>query len=269
MLSLKYRPVMLVLMVVSLLPVWQAGAQEAEPAKPESANQAEGAEAAPARKSTPLKRFMGRRIANTMHYMAADWLTRTTREREEACTKLVKALPVESGQTVCDLGCGNGFYTLQLAELVGNDGTVWAVDIQPEMLQMLGDRAKARQVTNIKPTLGTADSPNLPEATLDLILLVDVYHEFSNPKEMLAAMRASLKPEGRVALVEYRAEDRTVPILELHKMTQKQVMKEYTANGFKLVGQYDELPWQHVFYFARDDSPLEETELQRWKKPKD
>ncbi|QDU55431.1 class I SAM-dependent methyltransferase [Aeoliella mucimassa] len=222
----------------------------------------------PAERLNPQE-FMGRRIANTMHYLAADWLTRTTREREEACSKLLKALPIERGQTVCDLGCGNGFYTLQLARRVGSKGTVWAVDIQPEMLELLGERAKARRITNIRPTLGKEDSPQLPEGELDLVLLVDVYHEFSHPKEMLAAMRASLKPTGRIALVEYRAEDPTVPIRELHKMTQSQAMKEYTANGFKLVGQYDELPWQHVFYFARDDSPLEEVELKTWERPAD
>lgn len=210
--------------------------------------------------------YMGRRIARTMHYLGAEWLTRDSREREEQCSKLLAALDIQPGQTVCDLGCGNGYYTLKLAKLVGPKGVVWAVDIQPEMLEMLAERAAARGVPNLKPTLGSAVSPNLPSNEIDLVLLVDVYHEFSHPEQMLAAIRQSLKPGGRIALVEYRAEDRAVPIKRLHKMSQKQVMKEYTANGFKLVGQFDELPWQHVFFFARDDSPLEATELEPWQR---
>lgn len=211
--------------------------------------------------------YMGRRIARTMHYDGAGWLVRESREREEECSKLLEALQIEPAQTVCDLGCGNGFYTLRLAKLVGPQGFVWAVDIQPEMLELLEERAKTRGVTNLKPTLGGPISPNLPKGEIDLLLLVDVYHEFSHPEQMLAEIRASLKPKGRVALVEYRMEDKAVPIKRLHKMSQRQVMKEYTANGFKLVDQYDELPWQHVFFFARDDSPLEERELTAWQEP--
>ncbi len=213
------------------------------------------------------KRYMGRRIAQTMHYLGAEWLTRDSREKEEACSKLLAALEVKPRQTVCDLGCGNGYYTLRLAKLVGPQGSVWAVDIQPEMLKLLTDRAATRNVTNLKPTLGTATSPNLPAEAIDLVLLVDVYHEFSHPEDMLEDVRACLNPTGRVALVEYREEDPDVPIKPLHKMSQRQVMKEYEANGFKLVGQFDELPWQHVFFFARDDSPLEEVELNPWRQP--
>lgn len=211
--------------------------------------------------------YMGRTIARTMHYLGAEWLTRDSREREERCSLLLKALDIEAGQTACDLGCGNGYYTLRLAKLVGPRGKVWAVDIQPEMLELLEERAAARGVTNLQPTLGGATTPNLPEGEIDLLLLVDVYHEFSHPEQMLAEIRTSLKSTGRVALVEYRTEDPDVPIKRLHKMSQEQVMKEYIGNGFKLVGQFDEMPWQHVFFFARDDSPLEERELQPWKKP--
>ncbi|WP_425397954.1 class I SAM-dependent methyltransferase [Aeoliella sp.] len=227
--------------------------------------QAEAKEQAPQAPPAPPE-YMGRQIAQTMHYAGAPWLVRESREREEECSKLLKALEIKPRQTVCDLGCGNGFYTLKMAKLVGPKGTVWAVDIQPEMLELLDERATARGVTNLEPTLGTAISPNVPKGKLDLVLLVDVYHEFSHPKEMLSAIRDSLKPTGRVALVEYRTEDPEVPIKRLHKMSQQQVMKEYQANGFKLVGQYDELPWQHVFFFARDDSELEEVELKRWEK---
>lgn len=232
------------------------------PANAQRTEQVEEAEIPPAPND-----YMGRRIAVTMHYAGAPWLVRESREREEECSKLLKALDIKPGQTVCDLGCGNGFYTLQLAGQVGPKGKVWAVDIQQEMLDLLVERAESRGVPNIQPMLGSAISPRLPKGELDLVLIVDVYHEFSHPEQMLKAIRASLGPKGRVALAEYRAEDPDVPIKPLHKMSQRQVMKEYKANGFKLVGQFDELPWQHLFFFARDDSPLDEVELVPWKKP--
>lgn len=211
--------------------------------------------------------YLGRPIAQTMHFLGAPWLVRESRVREEEPEKLLAALAVEPGQTVCDLGCGNGFYTMRLAKLVGPRGRVLAVDIQPEMLELLRDRVDARGVTNIEPILGEEDDPRLPVGDIDLILLVDVYHELSDPPKMLAAMRESLRPEGRVALVEFRAEDPAVPIKPLHKMTQRQCLKEFTANGFKLVGQYDELPWQHVLLFARNESRLPAHDLVDWRAP--
>ena len=214
-----------------------------------------------------LDEYLGRRIARTMHFSGAPWLVRESRGREEEPAKMLGALGVERKQTVCDLGCGNGFYTLKLAERVGPKGTVYAVDIQPEMLDLLNERAATRGYSNIRPKLGTLVDPRLPKGELDLILLVDVYHEFSHPQQMLAAMRASLNARGRVALVEFRGEDPDVPIKPLHKMDQQQCVKEYQANGFKLVGQYDELPWQHVLFFARNDSPRDETKLKPWLKP--
>jgi cyclopropane fatty-acyl-phospholipid synthase-like methyltransferase len=197
----------------------------------------------------PLKFYKGREIADAMHYSGASWLVRESREREEDCTTMLKALSLKPGQTVCDMGCGNGFYTLKLAKLVGEKGQVLAVDIQPEMLSLLDERAKEAKLTNIKPILGTTVDPNLPGGKVDLILCVDVYHEFSNPEAMLAAMRKSLKPGGRVALVEFRAEDSKVPIKPLHKMSKEQILKEWPANGFKLVDQFDKLPWQHLMFF--------------------
>ncbi|TWT96056.1 Ubiquinone/menaquinone biosynthesis C-methyltransferase UbiE [Botrimarina colliarenosi] len=208
--------------------------------------------------------YLGRPIAQTMHYLGAPWLVRESRDREEEPARLLASLGVKPGQTVCDLGCGNGFYTLRLAELVQPAGRVLAVDIQPEMLQMLGQRAEARSVPNVETIEGAVDDPRLPPAAVDLVLLVDVYHEFSHPPEMLAAIHASLRPAGRVALVEFRAEDPDVPIKPLHKMTQAQCVKEFAANGYKLVGQYDDLPWQHVLFFARDDSPLGRVPLVAW-----
>jgi SAM-dependent methyltransferase len=200
-----------------------------------------------------LTHYMGREIAQTMHFLGAEWLTRESRDREEEPAKLMKALNLKKGQTVCDLGCGNGFYTLKLADAVGREGTVLAVDIQKEMLDMLKRRAAQANVTNIQPILGTTWDPKLPEGKLDLVLLVDTYHEIDHPVEVLAGIRKSLTREGRLCLVEFRAEDPEVPIKPLHKMSKKQINKELPANGFKLVKQYDEMPWQHVMFFERDD----------------
>ncbi len=166
---------------------------------------------------------------------------------------LLAALCVQPGQVVCDMGCGNGFYSLKLSKLAGDGGQILGVDIQPEMLRMLEDAAKQAGATNVKPIHGTPIDPRLPERGVDLILLVDVYHEFAYPEQMLAAMRKSLKPGGRLALAEFRREDRNVPIKLLHKMTKKQILKEFEPNGFRLVEQFDKLPWQHLMFFVCDD----------------
>jgi 2-polyprenyl-3-methyl-5-hydroxy-6-metoxy-1,4-benzoquinol methylase len=199
--------------------------------------------------------YKGREIAVTMHYLGAPWLTRESREREEDCALLLKSLDVKPGEVVCDLGCGNGFYALQLASLVGHQGRVLAVDVQSEMLHLLGERAKEAQITNIELIQGTAVDPKLPAGAVDLILLVDVYHELSHPEQMLRALREALKPDGRIALAEFRLEDRKVPIKLLHKMSKKQILKEFPPNGFKLVDQFDKLPWQHLMFFERADLP--------------
>lgn len=199
-----------------------------------------------------LKEYKGREIAQTMHYLGADWLTRESRNREEDCDTMLGSLGVKPGQVVCDMGCGNGFYTLKLSKFVGDRGKVIAVDIQREMLGLLDDRAKQEKVTNIETVLGTVVDPKLPSNAVDLVLLVDVYHEFSHPEQMLAAIHKSLKPSGRVALVEFRAEDPNVPIKPLHKMSKEQILKEFPPNGFKLVEEFDKLPWQHLMFFERD-----------------
>ena len=212
---------------------------------------------AAAEEATPpaLTHYQGREIAVTMHFLGAPWLTRDSREREEECSTLLKILRVKPGQTVCDMGCGNGFYAVPLARLVGETGKVMAVDIQPEMLDLLKERAAAEKIKNIEPVLGTVVDPKLKAGSIDVMLLVDVYHEFSHPEHMLQAIRRSLKPTGRVALVEFRGEDPDVPIKPLHKMTKEQILKEFPPNGFKLVEEFDGLPWQHVMFFQRDDAP--------------
>ena len=216
------------------------------PGRPAAAS---GAEKPPA----PRSEYKGRRIAQTMSFHGAPWLIRAERDREENPKLLIEALQVKEGQTIADIGCGNGFYTLQLARLVGSNGRVLGVDIQPEMLALLDERASEAGINNIEPILGAPADPKLPAGEVDLVLLVDVYHEFSYPERMLAALRASLKPTGRVALAEYRMEDPSVPIKLLHKMSKKQILKEYTANGFTLVHEFDELPWQHLMFFGRAD----------------
>jgi ubiquinone/menaquinone biosynthesis C-methylase UbiE len=198
--------------------------------------------------------YKGRRIADTMHYRGAPWLIRESREREERCSLMLGQLGVKRGQTVGDLGCGNGYYSLQLAKLVGPQGKVLAVDIQPEMLEQLQQRAKEQKLENIRPIQGQVHDPRLPEGQLDLILLVDVYHEFSHPEQMLQAMRRALAPGGLVALLEYREEDPNVPIKPLHKMSKQQILKEFLPNGFKLVKEFDGLPWQHMMFFGKDES---------------
>lgn len=206
----------------------------------------------------PLTQYMGRTIAQTMHWEGAAWLTRGERAQEENTDLMLRMLKLQPGQTVCDLGCGNGYHTLRMAAAVGPTGRVFGEDIQPEMLTMLNDRADAAKIANVTPILGTLMDPRLPDGSCDMILLVDVYHEISYPQQMLAAIRKALKPTGRVVLVEFRAEDPKVPIKPLHKMSKAQVDKELTANGFKLAESFDDLPWQHMLFYERDDAPAKD-----------
>jgi len=207
----------------------------------------------------PLTKYLGRRIALPMSYHGIPWLNRPERIQEENPEEMLEQLKVQPGMTVCDMGCGDGYYTIELARRVGPTGKVIAVDIQPEMLQELSRRCEQNNLKNVDMILGLPHDPKLPEGKLDLILMVDVYHEFSNPIEMLDSMRNSLKKDGRIALVEFRGEDPQVPIKPEHKMTKKQILKEYEANAFRLVDQYDRLPWQHLMFLGPDDSKRNDT----------
>jgi ubiquinone/menaquinone biosynthesis C-methylase UbiE len=193
---------------------------------------------------------MGREIAQTMHYTGAPWLVRESRQREEDCRMMLDALGVQPGQTVCDMGSGNGFYTLELARMVGPEGLVYAVDIQPEMLRMLSRRAAQEGLENIRLILGSPIDPRLPAGEIDLVLCVDVYHEFSHPEAMLARIRESLAGDGKLVLVEFRGEDPAVPIKPLHKMTKAQVRSELEPAGFRVASEFDRLPWQHLLFFS-------------------
>lgn len=208
--------------------------------------------------------YLGRQVAQYMTFHGAGWLIRDTRNREEATDTVMKDLDLKPGMVICDLGCGNGYYTLRFARQVAPRGRVFAVDIQPEMLQLLNARITRSRLDGVEPVLGEIANPKLPEGEIDLVFLADVYHEFSHPESMLYWIRRSLKPEGVVAMVEYREEDPTVPIKPLHKMSKKQIIKEYEANGFKLVREFNGLPIQHLMYFARDDSPLPKIEAEPW-----
>ena len=201
--------------------------------------------------------YMNRRIARTMHYKGAEWLIRDEREREERCSLMVANLGVKNGMTICDLGCGNGFHTLTLAKMVGPTGRIVGVDVQPEMLGFLRERMEEQGIENVIPILGSYHNPHLPPNSIDMILMVDVYHEFSHPELMLVAMRRALKSDGVIVLAEYRAEDPKVPIKPLHKMSKKQVDKELTANGFRLVRSFDKLPWQHLLFYGIDQEYCE------------
>jgi ubiquinone/menaquinone biosynthesis C-methylase UbiE len=194
--------------------------------------------------------YKGRTIAPTMDYTGAPWLTRESRDNEERPDLLIEALDLRPGMVVADVGAGNGFHALRMAERIGPQGRVLAVEIQQEMIDELETRAREAGVENVETILGAVDDPRLPDGGVDLVLMVDVYHELSHPEEVLAAVRRSLKPGGRMVLVEFRAEDPEVPIKPEHKMSKRQIMKEIPPNGFNLVEEYDELPWQHVMFFT-------------------
>lgn len=200
----------------------------------------------------PLTEYLGRTIAMTMHWKGADWLMRRVREDEESPTRMRQELHVQPGMTICDMGCGNGFHTIPLAEAVGDKGKIYAVDVQPQMIEMLRRNLDAKGIKNVEPINGLFHDPKLPADTCDLILLVDVYHEFSHPVQMLAAMRAALKKDGQLVLVEFRAEDPDVPIKPEHKMSKEQIHKEMNANGFKMTREFNGLPWQHLMFFGKD-----------------
>ncbi len=197
------------------------------------------------------KFYMGREIAQVMGHLAADWLDRPEREREEAPAKLMEALKLRPGDVVADIGAGSGYFTFRLAERVGPTGKVDAVEIQQEMLDIIAKRMKDRGVKNIDLVLGTEKDPKLPADSVDLILLVDVYHEFSYPREMTEAMVRALKPGGRLVFVEYRKEDPLVPIKLVHKMTEKQVLKEMEPHPLRWVGTSEVLPRQHIIIFEK------------------
>ena len=192
-----------------------------------------------------------RQIAHVMGSAGADWLVRPERESEERPELALDVLDIKRNSVVADIGAGVGYYTWRLAVRVGPNGTVYGEDIQQAMLDGLAKTVKARRLTNVRPVLGNFEDPKLPANSLDLVLLVDVYHVFSDPEKMLDHIRDSLKPGGRLVLLEYRAEDPNVPILPEHKMTVSQVRAEVEPEGFRFDKTIEVLPWQHIIVFRR------------------
>jgi protein-L-isoaspartate O-methyltransferase len=197
------------------------------------------------------KFYMGREIAHVMGHLAAGWLERPEREKEEHASKMHEALKLKPGLVVADIGAGSGYHTFPIAKLVGAKGKVYAVDIQPEMLAIVRHRIKLTGLTNVVPVRGTLTDPKLPAGSIDLILMVDVYHEFSHPYEMTEAMVKALKPGGRLVFVEFRLEDPQVPIKLVHKMSERQVLKEMAPHPLRHVHTIGVLPWQHIIVFER------------------
>jgi ubiquinone/menaquinone biosynthesis C-methylase UbiE len=197
------------------------------------------------------KFYMGREIAHVMGHQGADWLERPEREQEERPDFLMKALKLGEGQSAADIGAGTGYYTRRMAKVVGEKGAVYAVEIQQEMLDLLTNNMAQVGIHNVKPVLGTVTDPRLPRSSQDLILLVDVYHEFDFPYEMAASMRQALKPGGRLVFVEFRAEDPNVPIKPVHKMTEAQVRKEMAPQKLDWVETIETLPRQHIIVFKK------------------
>jgi ubiquinone/menaquinone biosynthesis C-methylase UbiE len=193
----------------------------------------------------------GRVYAQTMSVQGAPWLDRREREDEENPDLAIRLLRIRKGATVADMGAGAGYISIRMAKIVGPMGKVYASDIQQGMLELLQQNVSKAKLDNVIPVLGAIDDPKLPADSLDLAIMVDVYHEFSEPQKMLQRIREALKVDGRLVLLEYRAEDATVPILPDHKMTKAQVKQEVEHEGFRQSRVYDDLPWQHLFIFTK------------------
>jgi SAM-dependent methyltransferase len=193
--------------------------------------------------------YMGRTIATPMSYRGADWLDRPYREATQKPEHVLDVLAIREGQTVADVGCGSGYFTTRLAKRVGPRGRVIATDLQPEMLTLLQKKLEDAKLANVVPKLATADDTKLPAGEIDLVLMVDVYHEVPNPPVTLAQIKRALAPKGRLALVEYRAEDPKVAIKPEHKTTLDQLKRELDANGFVFVSSDESLPEQRIVIF--------------------
>lgn len=198
------------------------------------------------------KWYMGREIAHVMGYQGINWLERSEREKEENTSQLLKNMNIQPGDTIADVGAGSGYHVFKMARLA-KDGFVYAIDIQPEMLQAISKKQLEQQVDNIQTVQGSEKSINLKANSVSKILLVDVYHEFNFPKEMIESMHDALTADGKIYLIEYKAEDPEIPIKRIHKMTEKQAINEFEASGFKFVANIENLPWQHCLIFTKEN----------------
>jgi ubiquinone/menaquinone biosynthesis C-methylase UbiE len=204
-----------------------------------------------AQQATSVHPISGRRFAEVMDVRGAAWLDRPERETEEAPDEALNIIGIKRGSSVADIGAGSGYMTIRLSKRVGADGVVYANDIQQPMLDILDKRLKSGRLTNVQLILGNPDDPKLPPASVDLALLVDVYHELSQPQAMLKRLHEALKPGGRLVLLEYKKEDPSIPIRPEHKMSVSEAKMEVEPEGFRLGRIDDGLPWQHVLIFNR------------------
>ncbi|MDB4919249.1 methyltransferase domain-containing protein [Mucilaginibacter sp.] len=197
------------------------------------------------------KCYMGREIAQVMSFEGAGWLERNTRQKEENTDLAISKLPINKNSVVADIGAGTGYYTFRIAQKV-SQGSIYAVEIQDDAIKYLNARSKKLNQNNVVVIKGSEQTPNLPDNTVDLAIMVDVYHELLYPHEMLQAIRRSLKPKGRLLLLEYRAEDPKIKIRQLHKMSVMQANKELKANGFHIVQDGEFMPIQHFLVYEKD-----------------
>ena len=197
------------------------------------------------------KWYKGREIAYVMGFQGIGWLERPEREKEEEVSKLIKNMNIQATDNIAYIGAGSGYHVFRMAPLA-NKGNIYAVDIQKEMLMAIESAKAVEGVDNVTTIQGTEKSVNLPENSVDKVLMVDVYHEFNFPVEMIESIKKALKPNGKIFLIEYRGEDPKVPIKKLHKMTEAQAVKEMKAAGFRLEKNIDNLPWQHCMIFVRN-----------------
>ncbi len=196
--------------------------------------------------------YLGREIAVSLDHSEADWMERPGREVEELPGRLIRVLELSPTDVVADIGAGTGYFTFRLSPEVPR-GTVYAVDIDPEMLRLIRQRIEETGIENVQPLLGTEQDPGLPQEAVDLVLIVDAYHEFEYPQEMMVHIREALKPGGRVVLVEYRGEDATLPVDPVHRMTEAQARKEMDAAGLPWEKTLSVLPQQHILVFRKPD----------------
>lgn len=196
------------------------------------------------------KWYMGREIAHVMGYQGMSWLERSQREEEENSALLLKNMRIRPEDDIADIGAGSGYHVFQMAEMA-IDGTIYAVDIQEEMLLAMKKKIATKGVSNVKLVKGDEKTVNLEDNSVDKVLIVDVYHEMSDPVSMMRSIKKALRPRGQLYLIEYRAEDPDVPIKRLHKMSEKQAIKEMATFGFRLKENITNLPWQHCMVFVK------------------
>ena len=198
------------------------------------------------------KWYMGREIAHIMGFQGIGWLERSDREKEEKASILIQNMGIKPNDIIADIGAGSGYHVLKMAPLAKN-GVIYAVDIQNEMLEEINSKVESKKIKNVKTILGSEKNIYLPNNSVDKILMVDVYHEFNYPKEMIESVKNALKPNGEFFLIEYRGEDPKVPIKKIHKMSEKQAVKEMLAAGLILKENKSNLPWQHCMIFIKKD----------------